>query len=100
MTIPPSEMAALASTIAQELRSGFTLARWLRLRQAALYSAIGEKRLVDLARSGSVRGFQDPDSKRGDWVFDRLSLDAYREAQAVCPTSREKAVAIMKGVRL
>jgi len=57
------------------------LPRWLPARQAAAYSALGLKRLKGLAQAGRVVGFQDPDSGRGDWIFDRLSLDAYREAQ-------------------
>lgn len=55
--------------------------RWISLRDAAAYSSIGEKRLVALAESGDIRGFRDPDSGRHDWVFDRDSIDAYREAQ-------------------
>lgn len=60
--------------------------RWLRLADAAKYSAIGEKRLKKLARDKScpVEGFQDPTCKRGgapEWVFDRKSLDAYRQMQ-------------------
>lgn len=74
--------------------------RWLSLRAAALYSAIGKHRLIALAQSGRIRGFQDPDDKRRSWIFDRDSLDAYREGQATGPTHREKALAIMKGVRL
>ena len=63
-------------------RAEETSARWLRLREAARYSAIGEKRLVALADAGTVRGFQDPDSGRHDWVFDRVSIDEYRLGQA------------------
>lgn len=74
--------------------------RWLKLKAAARYAAIGKHRLIELSRSGVVRGFQDPDSLRGDWIFDRLSLDAYREGQAAEPTNREKALAIIGGVRL
>lgn len=74
--------------------------RWLKLNTAAAYTAIGKKRLVAMAEAGAVRGFKDPDSQRGDWIFDRLSLDAYREGQATTPTHREKALAIMGGMRL
>jgi len=61
----------------------YILPRWLKLKDAATYSAIGVNRLVALAEEGTVRGFKDPDSGRGDWIFDRDSLDAYRESQAV-----------------
>ena len=47
---------------------------------ACEYASIGESRLKELARSGHVVGFQD--TKRGDWTFDRESLDAYRTGQA------------------
>ena len=73
--------------------------RWLKLNSAAQYASIGKKRLIVLALSGEVRGFKDPDSLRGDWIFDRLSLDTYREGQGA-PTHREKALAIMAGGRL
>jgi hypothetical protein len=46
------------------------LPRWLKLRDAAAYSAIGLNRLVALADSG-----------RKDWIFDRVSIDQYREKQ-------------------
>jgi len=55
--------------------------RWLKLKDAALYSAIGEKRLLALAESGEINGFRDPDTVRNDWIFDRESIDSYREGQ-------------------
>ena len=56
--------------------------RWMKLKTAALYSSIGIHRLKDLAESGTIKGFQDPDDGRGGWIFDRLSIDKYRESQA------------------
>jgi hypothetical protein len=56
--------------------------RWLKLKAACQYSALGKARLIDLAQQGQVRGFQDPESGRGDWIFDRLSIDEYRLGQA------------------
>jgi len=75
-------------------------ARWIKLKEAAIYSAIGKHRLIELSRAGAIKGFQDPDSKRGDWIFDRNSLDTYRESQVTSVTAHEKAVAIMRGIRL
>jgi hypothetical protein len=76
-------------------------ARWLKLKPAAQYSSLGEHRLKDLAARRVIRGFKDPDSKRGDWLFDKESIDAYRMRQAGNgATAREKALAIMQGVRL
>jgi len=74
--------------------------RWLTLRQAAAYSSIGESRLVSMAKAGAVKGFQDMGDGRRGWIFDRLSLDSYREGQATQPTYREKALAIAGGIRL
>lgn len=58
-------------------------ARWLSINDAATYSKIGLKRLVELAENpqSPAKGFKDPDSKMHAWIFDRLSLDAYREGQ-------------------
>ncbi len=74
--------------------------RWLPLKEASLYAAVGRHRLIAMAQSGRIRGFQDADDKRRSWIFDKESLDAYREGQATVPTNREKALAIMKGVGL
>jgi hypothetical protein len=67
--------------------------RWLKLTQATLYSAIGKDRLKQLAQAGEIGGFRDPDSGRGDWIFDRESLDQYRLNQA--GELEQKALAIM-----
>lgn len=72
----------MATSNKSALRSGSLWPRWLNLREASRYSAIGEKRLIELAGDGTVRGFQDNDSGRRSWIFDRESLDAYREGQA------------------
>lgn len=74
--------------------------RWLSLKEAAEYAHMGKDRLMDLANRGIIKGCQDPDSKRRDWIFDLLSLDAYREGQMVQATAREKALAIMRDVKL
>ena len=66
----------------------------MRLKAAAIYSAIGQNRLKDLARAGAIKGFQDPESKRGDWIFDRFDLDAYRERQA--GDLDKKALAVLR----
>jgi hypothetical protein len=65
----------------------------MRLKQAAFYSSIGKQQLIHLARNGHIKGFQDPDDKRQVWIFDRLSLDEYRESQA--QKDYQKALAIM-----
>ena len=52
--------------------------RWMKLKQAAGYSSIGEKKLKNLAEDREIDGYPDPDSKRGDWIFDKISIDKYR----------------------
>ena len=78
----PGAIRAWKSTMSKS-REPRIIPRWLKLKDATLYSAIGINRLVSLAEDGTIRGFKDPDSKRGDWIFDRDSLDQYREGQAV-----------------
>jgi len=72
--------------------------RWLSLKQAAEYSSIGQKRLILLARQGRIKGYQDPDTGRHNWIFDRLSIDAYRERQAPSATPKQKAIDILKTI--
>lgn len=78
--------------------SGMTLTtpRWIKLKEATRYAAIGKGRLVSLAVSGVIRGAQDPDSGRGDWIFDRLSIDEYREAQMSPVSIQQKALEILR----
>jgi len=66
----------------------------MKLKESAWYSKIGKQRLIQLAQDGHIKGFQDPDSGRGDWVFCRHSLDEYRENQA--GKEYQKALAIMR----
>jgi len=68
--------------------------RWLKIREAVRYSAIGKDRLKQLATNGIIVGFNDPDSGRRDWIFDRHSLDQYRINQA--SHLKQKALAIMR----
>ena len=69
--------------------------RWLTLREAAAYSSIGESRLIRMAKEGTVKGFQDLGDGRRGWIFDRLSIDHYRESWATQPTYRERALEIL-----
>lgn len=69
------DLDKIAAKIAEKL---MFQPRWLKLKQAALYSSIGQKRLKALADDGDIVGYPDPDSGRGDWIFDKDSLDKYR----------------------
>ena len=48
--------------------------------QASAYSKIGQKRLIKLAKDGSIEGYPDPENK-GQWVFLKSSLKRYRQRQ-------------------
>jgi len=84
-----TEAKEIASLIIQELKIPLN-ARWIKLKEAVAYASIGKMRLKQLAKDGKVAGFADPDSKRGDWIFDRQSIDAYRLGQV----QRPKAIAL------
>ena len=70
--------------------------RWLKLKDAAIYSSIGRHRLIALAKNREIRGFQDSGSGRQDWIFDRFSLDRYREGQITQQDTREVALDILR----
>jgi len=76
----------------------FCTPRWLKTKEAARFAALGVNRLKELARDPDcpISGVPDPDSARGDWIFDRLSLDQYRMAQ-VSDLAVDKAVARLAG---
>ena len=84
MKLTHNDIEPLASLIANqvviELSSNV---RWLKLKPAARYSAMGTQKLKRLAKDGEIIGFPDPDSKRGDWIFDKRSIDSYRETQNI-----------------
>jgi len=73
-----------------------TAARWIKLNEATQYGSIGKSRLIQLALEGIIKGAPDPDSKRHDWIFDRQSIDSYREAQMSSISAKEKALEIMR----
>ena len=89
------ETHKIAQLVAGELKDALG-ARWLKLKAAAAYSAIGKTRLKQLAKSGAVVGFPDPESKRRDWIFDKNSLDEYRIGQSGAGFVKQKTLAILK----
>jgi len=78
---PPAEITDLAEQIALRIEGIMLPDRWLKIKRAVSYSGIGRDRLKRLADDGDIVGFPDPDSGRGDWIFDRKSLDEYRMNQ-------------------
>ena len=82
------------------MRSDKLWPRWLKTREAARYSSVGQKRLIQLAKDGVIAGIPDPDHGNHHWIFDRYSLDGYREAQAADSGSlRLKAIDIVRNVK-
>jgi hypothetical protein len=73
--------------------------RWLKLKDASKWSAIGQKRLVQLALDGVIRGFKDPESGRSEWIFDRYSIDLYRMNQADPLKEEVKALQVINGLK-
>jgi site-specific recombinase XerD len=73
-------------------------ARWIKLKEATEYAKIGKDRLKRLASDGVIKGAPDPDSKRKDWIFDRQSIDSYREAQMPNVDIEQKALASSCGI--
>lgn len=71
----PAELNKLATLIAEKVSTG---QRWLKLSQATKYSCYGKDRLKKLAINNLIKGYQDPESKRGDWIFDKESIDEFR----------------------
>ena len=68
--------------------------RYLKLKDAVKYSAIGEKRLVKMTIDGTLRGCQDVGNK-GAWIIDRYSIDQYWDSQMPDQTVKENVVAFL-----
>jgi len=95
------DIKQIAAIVAKEIVPMLVRKRWLSLREAASEFGIGEHRLKYLGSTGVIRGFRDPDSKRKDWIFDRQSLDSYRERQAGGVVSiEEKLLALRAKARI
>ncbi len=88
-----SQIDSLATKIAQRI----VTPRWLKLTAAIKYSGYGRVALLNLANEGLIKAYQDPDSKRGDWVFDKRSIDEYRLSHLV--SERHKALSIIKSLK-
>jgi excisionase family DNA binding protein len=49
--------------------------RWLTIREACLYSKMSKNTLMECIEAGQIKASK----KRGKWIVDRLSIDAYYE---------------------
>lgn len=83
------ELDIIAAKIAEKL---LFQPRWLKLKKAALYSSINVKELKRLADAGDIVGYSDPNSKRGDWVFDKESIDKFRLQPVSELNAKEKSI--------
>ena len=86
--------------IIQTIKESAIQVRYMTLKQASIYSGIGQKKLIELAQKGLIRGKRREDISRGDWSFDKESIDRYwhkpfleREltAQRILDRTRRKA---------
>jgi hypothetical protein len=93
-----AEAKQIARLVADELKD-IVDRRWIKLNAAAAYSAIGKTRLKQLARDRKIIGYPDPENKRGDWIFDKHSLDEYRIDQSGRRIVRQKSLAILKSIQ-
>ena len=82
------ELDILAAKIAERIS---VQPRWLKLKQAALYSSIGQKELIRLAENNKITGFKDNSLKTKPWIFDKESIDKYRAGQASILKNEEDA---------
>ena len=87
-----TKLDILAAKIAERI----TIPRWLKLTAAVKYSGYGRPKLIELAEQDKIIGYQDPDSLRGDWIFDKESIDEYRLSHVF--NSRQKILSIMKSL--
>ena len=72
--------------------------RWLKLKDAVMYCPYGKKKLVELIKSGEIKGGQMNDNKNG-WFLDRLSIDEYMIAQCKTDEIGQKVVEYLERVK-
>ena len=73
-------LRVLKSELVQAVKDAAVPIRYMSLKQAAVYSGIGQKKLKELAKYRKIKGQRKADSARGDWSFDRESIDKYWNA--------------------
>ena len=74
--------------------------RWFKLKAAVQYSGIARERLKRLAKEGRIQGYKCPESGRGDWYFDRISIDQYHEHQIEISSPKQIVLDILNTVCL
>ena len=86
------ELDILAAKIAERIATP----RWMKISAAATYSGYSRVQLLKLAKRKDITGYQDPDSARGDWIFDKESIDEYRMSHVY--SSRQNALSIINSL--
>ncbi|WP_022666577.1 hypothetical protein [Desulfospira joergensenii] len=98
---PPFDLEKLVAEISERtaamLSERIVTPRWLKLAAAKQYSSYSRTTLLKLAKENLIVGFQDPNSKRGDWKFDKQSIDEYMISQVV--GERHKALSILGSLK-
>jgi hypothetical protein len=74
--------------------------RWFKLKAAVQYSGIARERLKRLAKEGRIQGYKCPESGRGDWYFDRISIDQYHEHQIEISSPKQIVLDILNDLCL
>lgn len=69
------ELEILATKIADKINA--VPVRYMSLKQAAVYSGIGQKQLIKMAESGQIKGRKILRETRSDWSFDKESIDKF-----------------------
>jgi hypothetical protein len=72
--------------------------RWLKLKDAIRYCPYGKKKLVELIRSGDIKGGQMSDNKN-TWFVDRLSLDDFMISQCQSVKINQKIVEYLERLK-
>jgi len=86
------ELDILAAKIAERISTK----RWMKLSAAVFYSSYSRAQLLKLAQRKDIIGYQDPDSERGDWIFDKESIDSYRLSHVFA--EKQKALSILRSL--
>ena len=74
--------------------------RWFKLKAAVQYSGIARERLKRLAKEGRIQGYKCAESGRGDWYFDRISIDQYHEHQIEISSPKQIVLDILNDLCL
>ncbi|WP_320043254.1 hypothetical protein [uncultured Desulfobacter sp.] len=69
------DLDILAAKIAGKINA--VSVRYMSLKQAAIYSGIGQKQLIKMAEAGKIKGRKIKREKRAGWSFDRESIDKF-----------------------